>query len=214
MSTTPKSSNKKKDIIDASFRVLMKNGLPSLSFDMIAEECGVSRQVVRYHYKDSDTLMVTLLDQLAAAYRDTMIASVMQAEGSDRVNLFLDFYFDLVEGMPKPRDDQAYDALMSLSTRSPKIRETMRMQYSLLGQVLSHEFELEHPSLGAQKANELSFLFVNIMYGYWKMVATLGLHEDHKYIARTAMERLIDSYVHDRVEMAEPVQVWSLNPEN
>jgi len=209
MSQYAQTPDRKKDIIDAAFRVLMDQGLPTLSFDTIAEECGLSRQVVRYHFKDSDRLMMALLDHLAGLYRDTMIASVISAKGSERLSLFLDFYFDLIDGMPKPRDDQVYDALMALSAGSPQIRSTLRMQYTLLGQVLSHEFELEYPNLGYQKANELSFLFVNLMYGHWKMVASLGLHEDHKYVTRRAMDRLIDSYVHDRVEAAQSVQVWS-----
>lgn len=180
----PRTSTRKKDILDATFRVLMEKGLPTLSFDAIATECNLSRQLVRYHFKDSDTLMVALLDELAARYRDTMIANVMHAKGESRINLFIDFYFDMIEGMRKPKDDQVYDALMALSVGSPEIRETLRLQYTLLGHVLSHEFALVYPDLGPQKAAELSFLFVNLMYGHWKMVASLGLSDEHKFITR------------------------------
>lgn len=213
MPQSAQSSERRLEIIDATFRVLMDVGLPPLSFDAIAKEAGVSRQVVRYHFKDHEHLMVALLDQMAARYRETMINGVIDAKGSERIELFLDFYFDILEGMPKPRDDQAYDALMALSVNSPIIRSTMQNQYSFLGQVLSHEFELEHPQIGSQKANELSFLFANLMYGHWKMVATLGLHEDHKYVTRLAMERLIDSYVNDHLPMCDPIKIWSHDTE-
>ena len=203
------TSTRKKEILGATFRVLMDQGLPTLSFDAIAAECNLSRQVVRYHFKDSDTLMIALLDYLAALYRDSMVANVMHAKGENRINLFIDFYFNMLDGMEKPKDDQVYDALMALAAGSPKIRTTLRMQYTLLGHVLSHEFALAYPNLGPRKSSELSFLFVNLMYGHWKMVASLGLSDAHKHITRRAMHRLIDSYVHDRVEMGQTVQIWA-----
>lgn len=213
MPDTTRTNERKAEILDATFRVLMDVGLPPLSFDVIARKAGLSRQVVRYYFKDTESLMIALLDQLAERYRDTLISGVIKAEGGERIKLFLDFYFDLLEGMPKPRDDQAYDALMALSVGSPLVRSTLQNQYSFLGQVLSHEFELEHPQLGSQKANELAFLFVNLMYGHWKMVASLGLHEDHKFVTRLAMDRLVDSYANDRLPMCRPVRVWAHDTE-
>jgi AcrR family transcriptional regulator len=208
MSEAEQNLDRKQMILKGAFSALKNSGLPALSFDVIAEEAGVSRQLVRYHYKDNEALMIALCDYLAGLYRDTLIAGVMQAEGKDRLQIFLDFYFDLLDDMPKPRDDQVYDALMSLSAGAPKIQANLRSQYSLLGQVLSHEFELQYPSLNSQQSRELSYLFVSLMYGHWKMVASLGLSEDHKYISRKAMDRLIDSYVSNSDEPGQNVSVW------
>ena len=158
--------------------------------------------------------MVALCDYLAAKYRDTLITGVMQAEGKDRLGIFLDYFFDLLDDMPKPRDDQVFDALMSLSAGSVKIKDSVRANYSLLGQVLSHEFEVQYASLDSQKSKELSYLFVCLMYGHWKMVASLGLSEDHKHITRKAMDRLIQSYVSNSVEMGPLVPAWKQDDPN
>ncbi|MEP4194775.1 MAG: TetR/AcrR family transcriptional regulator [Aliishimia sp.] len=208
MQDTDQSLRRKQEILKGAFSALIKNGLPSLSFDVIAKEAGLSRQLVRYHFPDDEALMIALCDFLAAQYRDALIAKVMKTEGKDRLEIFLDYYFDLLEDMPKPRDDQVYDALMSLSAGSQKIRDTLRENYSFLGQVISHEFELQFPSLGSRESKELSYLFVCLMYGHWKMVASLGLSEDHKHITRQAMDRLIQSYVSKSVPLGNLVATW------
>lgn len=214
MSESEQSVDRRQEILIGAFSALMKNGLPALSFETIAEEAGLSRQLVRYHFNDNEALMIALCDLLAARYRDMMINGVMNAKGNERLEIFLDYYFDILDDMPKPRDDQAYDALMSLSARYPKIKENLRNGYSLLGQVISHEIEVQYPNLGSQASQELSYLFVSLMYGHWKMVASLGLAEDHKQITRKAIDRLIRSYQLDEVEKGPEVLVWKQEPEN
>lgn len=213
MSDNEQSADRRQEILIGAFTALMKNGLPALSFETIAEEAGLSRQLVRYHFNDNEALMIALCDLLAARYRDMLITGVMKAEGSKRLEIFLDYYFDMLDDMPKPRDDQAYDALMSLSARYPKIKENLRNGYGLLGQVVSHEIELQYPSLGSQASQELSYLFVALMYGHWKMVASLGLAEDHKLVTRKAIDRLILSYRLDEIEKGPEVPIWKQEPE-
>ena len=208
MAKTSSAHDPKQKIVNAAFRALCQNGLPPLSYDVIAKEANLSRQVVRYHFKTPDDLMVALCDMMASVYREGMIAGVIQSKGPDRLNLFLDFYFDLLPDMPKPRDDQAYDALMSLAAGSDRVAEALRLQYGLLGQVLISEFMLEYPSLELQAAQELSYLFVCLMYGRWKMVASLGFSEDHKHITRRAMDRLIQSYVDNQRPMRPLDTIW------
>lgn len=201
-------TDRKADIVRAAFDALMAGGLPMVSYDSIAAQGGMSRQLIRYHYGDTEDLMVDLCDHLAGVYREALISEVMKSEGRARLTTFFDFYFDLLENNRKPRDDQVYDALMALSAGSGRIKSTLRTQYSLLGQVLSHELQLEFPQLGSQGADELSYLFVCLMYGHWKMVASLGFAEDHRHMTRTAVERLLDSYLADS-DSVTSTKTWS-----
>ncbi|SIN95991.1 TetR/AcrR family transcriptional regulator [Vannielia litorea] len=200
--------NRKEEIVTAAFQTLMDEGLPMLSYDAIARHGGLSRQLIRYHYPDPEELMIDLLDHMAGVYREAMIAEVTRLQGTDRLRCFFDFYFDMIEGNPKPRDNQAYDAAMSLATAHPPIRATLRGQYSLLGQVLSHELELQYPVLGIQGAQELSWLFVCLMYGHWKMVASLGFAETHRSVTRAAIDRLVESYLARPSQPETAPRIW------
>ena len=83
---------------------------------------------------------------------------------------------------------------MSLAARSERVKTNLRQQYTLLGQVVSHELRQQYPEISLPVCEQLSFVFVSLMYGHWKMVASLGLSPEHKQITRQAMDRLIESY--------------------
>lgn len=191
--TTPASTAD--EIRNGAFAVLLSEGLPYLSYDRIAQEAGVTRQLVRYHFPDPETLMLDVCEHLAALYRDILINSMSQKSGADRLTVFFDFYFDLLEGTAKPRDDQVYDALFSLAAKSEPIRTHLREQYQLLGTVLSHELRQVHLSLSIESCEEIAYLLITIMYGHWKMVATLGMPETNNKVARRAIDRLLASYL-------------------
>ena len=53
-------SVKQEKIILAAFEALNANGLPALSYDKIAEQSGISRQLIRYYFPDKDDLMSAL----------------------------------------------------------------------------------------------------------------------------------------------------------
>jgi AcrR family transcriptional regulator len=209
MPALEKKPDNRERIVEAAFSVLMKSGLPPLSFDTIAAEAGTSRQLVRYYFKSADDLMLALCDRLADSYRQALIDNATRLEGPDRLSMFLDFYFDLLDGAEKPKDDQAYDAMMSLAGGSDRIRENLRGQYSLLGQVLCHEFRVAHPELSLRVCEELSYLFVCLMYGHWKMVASLGVSPAHNRITRGAMDRLIRDYGQNDSEIPEMTKIWA-----
>ena len=199
----------KQEILDAAFAVLMRDGLPWLSYDAVASAAGTSRQRVRYHFPDPDTLMVALCDRMADAYRTLLTEGAAEVPGPHRLGFFLDFYFGMLEGTPKPRDDAAYDAAMALAVRSATVRGTLRAQYGLLAQVVCHEVRVAHPEIDLPSAEEIGYAFVALMYGHWKMVASLGLSDEHGRIARAAMDRLISTYRAGAAPLSPPVRLFA-----
>ena len=75
------------------------------------------------------------------------------------------------------------------------MRDCLKSQYSLLQSTLAHEVQISHPDLPQSACSELGFLVVALMYGHWKMVASLGMSEENNRVSREAIDRLIDSYV-------------------
>lgn len=200
--------DRRQQIVRGAFEALQERGLPHMSYDVIAEHAGLTRQLIRYHYPEPDDLMLDLCDMIAAIYRDVLISTAGSLQGAARVDAFLDFYFDLLDGTPKPRDDKVYDAMLSLTASSPELKLRLGEQYRMIGQVLAHEFAVQYPDLDQQGAEELSWLFVCLMYGHWKMVAALGYDESHRVISRRAMDRLIRSYCAEGSDSGARVAVF------
>lgn len=191
------AQGKKIQILNAAAKLMSNRGIQGFSFENVADEAGLSRQLVRYYYSDLDTLIVDLCDHLANIYREMLVAGIVEVGEVGRLAFFLDFFFDLAEGHPMPINLEAYDAMIAYSVGSEALRDRMCDQYKTLGQVIVHELAIAYPELNGSACEELSFMFVSMMHAHWSFVASLGYSRQHSRLARKAIERLIESYVRD-----------------
>lgn len=75
--------------------------------------------------------------------------------------------------------------------------------------MIAHEIGAAYPAMPARSADELSYAFVSLMYGHWKMVASLGFSEHHNRVARGAMDRLIRSYAAEADPPEGMGRIWA-----
>ena len=191
------SQNKRTQILQAATGLLARNGLQALSFEAVAHEAGLSRQLVRYYYSNLDALITDLCDHLGNAYRDILVSGVVQVGKVERLQFFLDFFFDLADTHRMPEQLEVYDALVAYSVGSADMRDRLCTQYQTLGQVMVHELAIARPDLDGAACEELSYLFVSMMHTHWSFVATLGYSREHGRLTRQAIDRLIESYAND-----------------
>ena len=188
---------KKPQILDATAALLSQRGLQALSFENVANEAGLSRQLVRYYYTDLDDLMVDLSDHLAAMYREILVGGILKVGKVERLDFFLDFFFDLIADHPMPVNLETYDALVAYSVGCDRLRERMCDQYRTLGHAVVNELHIAYPEMSVAAGEELSFLFTSMMHAHWSFVASLRHSREHGKLARRAIERLIRSYQAD-----------------
>ena len=188
---------RRSEIVQALYEAIDREGVSLPSYDNIAREGDMSRQLVRHYYRDPEQMAVDLCDHLAAMYRDLLMRGILHVGPEDRLRVFLDFYFGFLgeKGLPKPEDDAVYDALFAFAGVSAKVREKLRDQYTELRQALAHEVQITYPFLPQDACRELAYMVVSQMYGHWKMRATLGMADADSTIPRCALDRLIEAYV-------------------
>lgn len=208
MSKQDPNSDKKTLVLDGATEVLRKQGLQALTFDNVATEAGLSRQLVRYYYPSLEGLMVDLCDHLAATYREVLVVGVQEIGQVERLDFFLDFFFGVADRHPMPNNLEVYDAFFAFAVGSTQLRDRLCSTYEMLGQVFLHELSIAHPNLEDFVASELSFVFVSMMHAHWSYVATLGYSDEHGRITRAAMNRLIDSYLGQPPESPAVSKTW------
>lgn len=193
----PIADIRKPEIVEAAYKAIRTHGLAIPPYDLIAREAGMSRQLIRHYFADPEQLMIAVCDRLASSYRNALAQGVIKFDTTQRLPTFLDFYFNFLagQGLAKPDDDQVYDAMFSLATASPGIRKNLHDQYSELMWVIGHEIQISNPTLPQRACREIAFLFASLMYGHWKMVATLGFSTDMNRVTREALDRIIASYL-------------------
>lgn len=191
------SNVRKPEIVQAAIRAIGKAGLPMLSYDRIAEEADMSRQLIRHYFPDPEELALAVCDGLAASYRQCLAESIIKGNAPVRLSTFFDFYFRFLgdNGPDKPADDQVYDAMFALAANSEQVRKNLAEQYGMVQFTIAHEVQVANPTLNQKACREIGFLFVSLMYGHWKMVASLGFSEDYNRVSREAIDRLLQSYL-------------------
>jgi AcrR family transcriptional regulator len=192
-----KHRDKRAQILIAAADLIRDHGIQAVSFERIAKQAGLSRQLLRYYFSDQDEIIVELCDFLASRYRELLVSGIVKIGQVQRLKFFLDFFFDLAEGHPMPDDLEVYDSLVAYAVGSDRMKERLCGQYLTLGQVVVHELAIAHPTLSGKQCEELSFLFVSMMHAHWSFVATLGYSRDHSQLTRRAIDRLIESYIKD-----------------
>lgn len=196
-------------ILNGAVSVLRTRGLQSLSFDNVANEAGLSRQLVRYYYPSLEALMVDLCDELAGGYRDILTTGVVEVAQVERLDFFLDFFFGVASEFPMPHNSEVYDAFFAFAVGSDDLQDRLCDTYRMLGQVFVHELSITHPELADFAAEELSFLIVSMMHAHWSYIATLGFSEEHGKVTRKAVDRLIKSYLHETETAPLMDRPWS-----
>lgn len=166
-------------------------------YDSIAKHGDMSRQLVRHYFPDGDDLMMALCEAMEQVYRDCLVKTAIAAVDGRRLHIFLDFMFDQMaeRGLPKPKDDSIYDALLVYAGRHEPLRQKLHDGYKLVQMTFAHEIQVTYPDLPQRACRELGYMVVATMYGHWKMVATVGFSEEYTMVARQSLDRLIESYV-------------------
>jgi AcrR family transcriptional regulator len=86
----PIAAIRKPEIVQATMKAISRHGLPMLSYDLIAQEVDMSRQLIRHYFPDPETLMVAVCDALAANYRELLLKGILDANSR--------FLFQLPQG--------------------------------------------------------------------------------------------------------------------
>ena len=205
----PNVTDRRTQILQAATRVLKDSGVQALSFEAVAREGNVSRQLVRYYFADLDALIVALCEYLGNGYRDMLVNGILKVGQVERLPFFLDFFFDLADGNPMPDNLEAYDSLLAFAVGSDALRERLCGQYLTLGQVVVHELAIAYPDMDRHACEELSFIFVAMMHANWSFVATLGYAQDHGRVMRKAIDRLIASYAAEAEHVPMIEKPWT-----
>lgn len=187
------------EIVQAALRAVGRHGLPMPSYDTVAQEAGMSRQLVRHYFSDPEDLMTGVGEALAAAYRECTARHLKGIEPGDRLSMLLDICLRLTSDEPPALAGHAaaYDAMCTLATASPAINAVLARQNEFLLRVIARQLRTADARLGHDAARQIAFLLVSLIHGHWKMVAMLGFSGDYTRATRQAMDHVITSYRHE-----------------
>lgn len=82
-----KPGNKRKDVLDAAARIVERDGAAHLTLDAVADEAGLSKGGVLYHFPSKSALLTGMLDRLLADFQTR--TGVLEAQEGSPVSAWI-----------------------------------------------------------------------------------------------------------------------------
>jgi AcrR family transcriptional regulator len=94
---TPKSQRTRARILDCAMRLLVEIGYAAATNARIAEEAGLTRGAMLYHFPSRETLVEALVDHVGAARSELLTSAAARAPaGADLAEHAIDVYWSLL----------------------------------------------------------------------------------------------------------------------
>ncbi len=187
------SDKRRPEIVEAAIRSISKNGLPAPSYDKIAEEAGISRQLIRHYFPNPEAMMVELCSGRPDVYRAWFNELCRSVPPRDHFKTLLDVYFTQMDVDPAGKRGKTalFDAMMCLAINSETIRTNLRDQFSEYQELIANVIATSFPALSAETCRELGFLILGLVFGHSRMVAMLGFSTDYNQVVKQAIEDMV-----------------------
>lgn len=85
-------------IIDTAEKLFAEKGFHSVSLNQIAQEAGISKSLILYHFTDKDSLYKSVIERVVSYLQDNLLKILSTSIPPDKkIALFIEEYFKLLE---------------------------------------------------------------------------------------------------------------------
>ncbi len=129
--TTPKARQTRGELLEAARRIILRLGIERLSMDRVAEESGMSKGAVTYHFKTKRMLLAALLEEYAEHLEARLRESEALFSGAPEATFFPG-YVEWFRAFDRDHAGWAQIgiALLNQNFHDPELLEPVRRWYA------------------------------------------------------------------------------------
>lgn len=125
---TPKGERSRQTILEATGRLIAKQGGNHVTLDQVAEECGIAKSSILWHFGSKDELLLEVIDSIYRQFADTIISKYRpDLTTLQKVTYLLDDYGAV--SADRPEIPTIFFSFAFSNKRQQKIREKIREIY-------------------------------------------------------------------------------------
>ena len=143
--TKEEAARTRKSIVDAARRVFHRCGVIHSSMDDIAQEAGVTRGAIYWHFKSKPEIL--------SALREGVLESVIQ--GADKL-LYSDEYGSRLDALEASINE--FFRLLNISPHAREVLETMSLRCESVGEFIEFQMDVARPGLHFLSQIEVVYL--------------------------------------------------------
>jgi len=117
------SKARRKQLLDATLKVIARRGLTGITINDIAREAGCSYGVIAFHFETKERLLLSALDHLAQSYREVWRAALARTsdDPAEKLRALIEIDFD--PRVAKSRHLAVWMAFWAEAGRVPAYRQ-------------------------------------------------------------------------------------------
>lgn len=123
-----KASETRQLLFDACRRILIRNDLSQLTLDAVAEEAGLSKGGLLYHFPTKVALIEALIRHYNQQF-DGRVEELLTSEPSAKGNYLRAYALASIEEVSVPDNASLFASLFAAGERYPSVLEIMRESY-------------------------------------------------------------------------------------
>ncbi len=160
------AEDRKQEIIEEFYRVIIEDGLEKASLVNIARRLSVSPSLLIHHFKNKDELILSLIDFIIKRYIGAFLKIIQDIhDKKERILAIIDVV--LSEEWSKTIDDRAYITCLYLSHQNKRVRERLRVMHRMFINMLEEEIAglVDADSDGDIQAEKVTRLIICVQEG-------------------------------------------------
>lgn len=181
---------RRREIFDAFEECILKFGLEGSTLELIADQAGMKRSVVRHYTGNREELIRDFVDDFIRRTQQAQDEALCETQPEVAFGNLI----DLIAGprFADPREDALLDALMAASHRDPELRAQLREVYRTFRRAIAKHLRATSPSASAPAIRQAAHALMCLAYGHATM-SDLGLATHELRHVRDAAHSILDS---------------------
>jgi len=187
------SDIRRKELRQAAFAVLQREGIAGATIEKVAAQAGASKGIVLHYFRSKQELFEHAMRESNLVLRDTVVARLKQASTPmQRIDAVIDGNFE-----PHLFQPSIAHAWLSLCAEVPRDEKLRRIQTVIHSRMRSNLLSGLRHLAGPQDAQAIAFGITALIDGLW---LRLGLQQDG--ISRDYALKQVRDYVAARLAQA------------
>ena len=135
------ADQRKPEILEHFYQVLIKEGLQGASIAKIAKHMGVNPSLLTHYFKSKEEMVIELLELFFARYNDAFIIKIQKIHDPEkRFDTLLDTFFGVE--WDDLMDTSAFYACFYIGFRNKRAAQSIKLAFSRLKEFVCQELEL------------------------------------------------------------------------
>ncbi|KZY39661.1 MULTISPECIES: TetR/AcrR family transcriptional regulator [unclassified Oleiphilus] len=179
------------EILDAFERCVETKGLQGMTLDMVAEEAGMARRMIRHYVGNRKELIEAGVKRIISKFEDSVQQSMNVAEPEKRFEAAFDYIFsEAFNNLPATR---LVAALLPVSLYDPDVQAAVKSIYDFFLLGLKQELAELNPNIDEKELEQTAYSIMCLSFGGGWM-GNIGfdpkLNQKNKELARGLVQKL------------------------